>query len=323
MSNPNTFVLQEVIDELVNTDKSLVSALMKLKYFALLIKNDNLLSYANAELDGYKRGDNDVPDYRRAPAKLLIDMQAGYNTHRDLVLPADLADPKLGRLVQEYYFLDGIGVIETQINKYKAGEVEYLGSQLQMGALHYLQEGAQKLYRFDIRASVIAARVVTNPAHLVTVGDTVRSRLLAFAMETGEKFGFDIEIASFRKNAAANNNIINYYMSTEIKNTGDGVVINTGDKASVTSTITIHKGDFQKLSELLRQQGIDQDDIQELKTIVDAEQPDTEKKILGPKANNWILGIMGKVLNGVGKISTAITANLIASYLKGYYGMHS
>ncbi len=44
MSTPNTFVLQEVIDELVNTDKSLVSALMKLKYFALLIKNDNLLN---------------------------------------------------------------------------------------------------------------------------------------------------------------------------------------------------------------------------------------------------------------------------------------
>jgi hypothetical protein len=323
MGTPNTFVLQEVIDELVNSDKSLVSVLMKLKYFALLIKNDNLLNYANAEIDGYKSGDKEIPNYRRAPAKLLVDMQAGYNTHRDLVLPAELADPKLGQLVREYYFLDGIGVIETQIAKYKAGEVEYIGSQMQMGMLHYLQQGAQKLYKFDIRASVIAARVVTNPAHVVTVGDTVRSRLLAFAMETGEKFGYNIEIESFRKNSAENNNIINYYMSTEIKNSGDGVVINTGDNASVTATVTIHEGNFQELSQLLHRQGIDQEDIHELKSIVETEHPNTEKKILGPKANNWILGIMGKVLNGVGKISTAITANLIASYIKGYYGMDS
>jgi AbiTii len=322
MSSLNTFVLQEVIDELVNTDKSLVSALMKLKYLAMLIKNETLLSYTNAELDGYKRGDKELPDYRRAPAKLLVDMQAGYNTHRNLVLPADLADPKLGKLVEEYYFLDGIGVIETQITKYKAGDVESIGSELQMGVLHYLQAGAQKLYRSDIRMTVVAARVVTNPVHLVTIGDTVRARLLTFAMETGEKFGFDIEIDSFRQNAIENNNTINYYMN-EIKNSGDGVVINTGDYATVTATITITKGDFQKLNDVLRKEGIDQADIDELKKIVEIEQPDEEKKILGPKANNWILGIMSKVLNGVGKISTAITANLIAAYIKGYYGMHS
>jgi hypothetical protein len=113
------------------------------------------------------------------------------------------------------------------------------------------------------------------------------------------------------------------YNSTEIKNTGDGVVINTGDRASETSTITINKGDFQKLNDLLSQQGIEQEDINELKTIVETEQPDTDKKNLGPRANNWILSIMGKVLNGFGKISTAITANLIAAYIKGYYGMQS
>jgi len=323
MSSPNTFVLQEVIDELVNIEKSLVSSLMKLKYFAMLIKNDKLLNYTNAELDGYKHGSNELPDYRQAPAKLLVDMQAGSHIHRNLVLPADLVDPKLARLVEKYYFLDGIGAIETQINQYKAGKIESLGSELQMGALHYLQDGAQKLYKSDIRTAVVAARVVTNPLHLVTIGDTVRARLLAFTMETGDKFGYDIEIISFRKNAVENNNIINNYMSTEIKNTGDGNVINTGDHSSLTSTITITKGDFQKLNDALRQQGIEQGDIDELKTIVQAETPDTDKKVLGPNANNWILGIMGKVLNGVGKISTAITANLIAAYIKGYYGMHS
>ena len=44
-----TFPLQEVIDDLVNTDKSLTSALMKLNYFGRLIKNDELIHYTNNE----------------------------------------------------------------------------------------------------------------------------------------------------------------------------------------------------------------------------------------------------------------------------------
>ena len=46
-----TFLLQEVIDDLVNTEKSLSSPLMKLNYFGRLVKNQELIDYTQNELN--------------------------------------------------------------------------------------------------------------------------------------------------------------------------------------------------------------------------------------------------------------------------------
>ena len=80
-----TFLLQEVIDDLVNTDKSLSAALIKLNYFGRLIKNQELIDYTQNELNGYKNSKESVPDYRKAIGTLYIDMQAYYNRHSVLV----------------------------------------------------------------------------------------------------------------------------------------------------------------------------------------------------------------------------------------------
>ncbi len=49
-----TFLLQEVIDDLVNVDRSLSSALIRLNYFGKLIKNDELINYTQKNLDRIK-----------------------------------------------------------------------------------------------------------------------------------------------------------------------------------------------------------------------------------------------------------------------------
>ena len=70
-----TFLLQEVIDDLVNTDKSLSAPLMKLNYFGKLVKNQELVEYTTSELNGYKEQEENVPPYRRTIGALCIDMQ--------------------------------------------------------------------------------------------------------------------------------------------------------------------------------------------------------------------------------------------------------
>lgn len=110
-------------------------------------------------------------------------------------------------------------------------------------------------------------------------------------------------------------------MSTTVNNNGDGNLINTGDHNKIDNKVQINKGDLTKLQDELREHGIDEGDIHEITTIISQEQPDLENGRLGPKANNWISGILNKSLNGVGKIGTAVTANLLASLLKAYLGI--
>jgi hypothetical protein len=111
-------------------------------------------------------------------------------------------------------------------------------------------------------------------------------------------------------------------MKTEINTSGDGNIVSTGDNANIHATIKITKGDIKALQSHLETQGVDQEDIHEISEIVQNEQPDLENNRLGEKSNNWILKILGKSLNGIGKVATGISSNLLATFIKHYYGMH-
>jgi hypothetical protein len=109
-------------------------------------------------------------------------------------------------------------------------------------------------------------------------------------------------------------------MGTVINNVGDGNILNTGDNNTFNFKGIITKNDIEKLSSELQKQGIEKEDIEELTEIVQSENPN-ENNMLGERSTNWILKIIGKSLNGVGKIATGISANILATMIKGYYGI--
>jgi hypothetical protein len=126
--------------------------------------------------------------------------------------------------------------------------------------------------------------------------------------------------ALFNKDAKQNNQIINNYTKTEITNTGDGNVVNAGSGANITATINITKGDFNSLSKKLLEAGVEEQDVEELRTIVTEEKPDFEKNKPGPNANAWIGKMFTKILNGATKIATSAAGHLLADWIWYYYG---
>ena len=80
------FILEEIIADLVDSDKSLVGPLMKLQYFAKRTKNDELLQYVLAELNGYK-AKSDLPDYRKYACTISVDIRFGNQIHSDKEIP--------------------------------------------------------------------------------------------------------------------------------------------------------------------------------------------------------------------------------------------
>ena len=96
--------------------------------------------------------------------------------------------------------------------------------------------------------------------------------------------------------------------------------LNTGDNNTFDFKGVVTKGDIEKLNSELQKQGIEKEDIEELQEIVQNEQL-VEGNKLGENSTNWILKIIGKSLNGVGKIATGISSNILATMIKGYYGI--
>jgi hypothetical protein len=316
-----TFLLQEVIDDLVNTDKSLSAALIKLNYFGRLIKNQELIDYTQNELNGYKNNKESVPGYRKAIGRLYIDMQAYDNRHSG-VLPVSMIDEKYRFAFKYVYVTEGIAAIEKLARESESNDAGgQIVTTLPMEMLHVLQEPARALYKTDTRIDVVGARLAGNANIVVEIPNAIRTKLLDFVMSIAETFGHNIEIESFNKKGELNNQTIIHKMNTTINNSGDGNLINTGNENKIDSNVTLYKGDIARLQKELRDQGIDEADIEEISEIVVNEKPNEEKAILGEKSNGWISKVINKSLNGIGKIATGISSNLIAALIKQYYGM--
>ena len=317
-----TFVLQEVIDDLVNTDKSLSAPLMKLNYFGRLIKNQELIEYTQNEINGYKKNEREnIPSYRRTIGTLYIDMQTRAHRQSEQLPISMIAEP-FRSTFKYFYVTEGIAAIERLARETESDNSSgQLISPFPMEILHILQEPARKLYKSNFRVDVIGARLAGNPGLLVEIPNAIRTKLLEFVMSIAENFGYNIEIESFNKKADINNQTIIHEMNTTISNSGDGNVINTGNENQIENNVTLYKGDLKRLQNELRKHGIDETDIQEISEIVVAEKPNHDNLRLGEKSNSWISKIINKSLNGIGKIATGVSANLLATFVKHYYGM--
>lgn len=317
-----TFPLQEVIDDLVNTDKSLSSALMKLNYFGRLINNEELIYFTNNELNGYKGKEQEIPDYRKTIANLHIEMQA-YQTRHSGQLPISMLEEPYRSALQFISIREGISAVEKLAREAEKGESKgQITTALPMEMLHILQEPARKLYKTNVRLDVISATISGNSNIVTEIPNAIRTKLLEFVMTIAEEFDYNVEIESFNKQSETNNQIIIHQMSNIINNTGDGNIFNTGDKNQIENNVILYKGDTNRLQEELRKQGIEEEDIAEITEIVQSEEAISNEGRLGVRTNEWISKIINKSLNGIGKIATGISANILATLLKGYYGIN-
>lgn len=316
-----TFILQEVIDDLINSEKSLNSPLMKLNYFGRLINNQELITYTSNELNGYRGQENEIPKYRKSIPTLYIDMQA--DVLRDSrQLPILLLEEPYREDLKSFSVKDGIVAIEKLVREAENGNSEgQIVTNLPIEILHIFDEPARKIFKTNVKLDVIGARLAVNSSIVVGIPTAIRTILLEFVMSIAEKFGYDIEIESFNKQADTNNQLIIHQMNTTINNSGDGIVINTGDNNKIENKVSIYKDDTKRLQDEFRKQGIEEEDITDITDIVQNEKPNTENARLSEKANSWISKIINKSLNGIGKVASGISANLLATLIKEYYGM--
>lgn len=319
MATNFSFPIGEVLKELMDTSKSLAQPLFKLGQFARFTKNKELLEYVNNELNGYKSY-AEIPSYRKGRASIEITVQSMYGKE-NLSLPLELIEPTAQYAFKYVFMSDGIASIEHLTERTKSSNTPGSYMMVPMGMLHYLQKPAHKLYKTNYQFSVIAARLSTNPNKILEIPNAIRTKLLDFVNSIAEEFGYDIEIDTFNVAKEINNQTINNFMGTSITNSGDGNVINTGDHNQIGNSANISKGNKEQLQSELKKLGIEEEDIAEIVEIVSVEKPNREKGLLGPKANSWITDILGKSLNGIGKLASGISVELLASLLKQFVGL--
>lgn len=308
-------LISQIINNLIDDNCSLESALLKTKVLATRIGNENLLKWSNFELSGYEN-ELDLPEYRKniwnALKGNIISGNAfsGHWNLTDVEIPTLGIDRELEDNLRTTDFYENI----TSLDKLSQS-TETLGSPVRAEVLFVLQKNLRKMGNPE--ASIISCNKIIPQANLTAILSSVRNKLLDFMLILEKEFGTITEITDLKLKNKEITQIMNH---TIINTSGDGNSINTGNNSTISNSSTVTKNDIESLKTELRKQGVDEKDIIELAEIVQEENID-EKNNLGTKSRSWILKILDKSMQGIGKISTGVSANLLATIIKGYHGI--
>lgn len=305
-------LINDIINELIDTEKSISSPLLKTKVLASRLQNEVLLNWVSNELKGYDSSIN-LPDYRRYHGNITGTYINGNIQYNDQPVPTIGLKREFEESLRSMDFRQSISSLETLNGENKSGKLEHTFPAELTGLIqeNWRKMGNPYLQLVNCKKSIPANTVVEILAF-------VRNNLLDFMLKIDSEFGNITEIEELKTKKEEIATIMN---QTIINNSGDGNVVNTGEKAKISASINITKGSKEQLVKHLQDIGLSSTDTSELVEVIDTEEPNFENKTFGQKVNSWTQKMLGKALEGTWNVGIGAAGNLIAEAIKTYYGM--
>lgn len=304
-------LISDIINDLVDSDKSISSALLKTKVLATRIKNQELLAWVSSELSGFKTKKS-LPDYRTYTGSITGTYINGNMQYNDQPIPTAGLDLELEETLKSFDFYQSISGLENQQKENKSGTLEYTFPAEIIGLIQHNWRKMGNPYLQLVNAKkVISIHAVTE------IVSTVRNTLLDFMLKIDEEFGNLTEIEDL---IAKKEQIEQIMSQTIIHTTGHGNIINTGHLTGSENTVTVNEANKGELSEYLKNISLDQNSIDQILAVIDDENYDREKNKFGPKVNKWIMEQIVKTTEGTWSINMEEAIDLISKALRKYYG---
>ncbi|MDU4291470.1 abortive phage resistance protein [Mixta calida] len=294
MSSP-VLQLQELAE---NPSSDLTALLFKAKSIASKLNLPDLAEWVDHETNGYSR-DSDIPDYRigRGIIKVRGGLQTVYTPLELTGVPADIVD-----MITTFKLSQSVSSMQGK----EAGETCHLRLPPKKCEIIFGKgEGGTDACWFF--SSDICTNIIT----------TVRSKIHNWALELERKgiLGDGLRFSQVEKEVAPvtiNNNFHGVFNN-------NGVFANQAHDINQQNTITT--GDFSALSTKLKEHGIDDADISELKEVIDQSPQLQSKEQVETVFGGWLGKMIGKAYSGTVKIAGTAAPVLLTNYLCHHYGI--
>lgn len=300
-------LIDEII-EILSSDKGKLSdALIKTKVLLHKIGQKELVEWVNNELNGYPNREA-VPSYRILNAQVLVNasnMAYRVNSHP---IPLGHLDKSYRDSLETAKMDQSLAILE----KYVENNDGHLQSPIPMEANGLLGKGLANSYRIE------RAWCEIQIADVSQIIIQVRSRLLDFVLELNEKLPGDLneEQVKDRTDHFDAANLFNHTIF------GDNTTIVVGSSNTQSVTNSNIKGDFESLSNLLKDNGVQEEDIQSLETAIrnDQDEVNVQEKSYGPAVKGWLQTMLSKAVDTSWQIELGTASSLLATALNNFYG---
>ncbi len=301
MSKEN--LLEQIKNAIVNND-DLTSILLKCKLLAYEIKSQELLTWVNNELMGYRESNN-IPDYRCvrvSEIKATFINRLGVSINRDIPFGLNIPEPFASQLYCTYLSNSVAELIDYEI-KCKNDPKYNLKLNLH-GSFYAILEDCFESSD-GTKYSVQNAWQLFAGQSVYGVLTSIKSKLLEFVCKFGEIYKCDL--TSLENMETKTTQIINSTIYS--LNCGTGTINNSSSNSAIgnNATISINDSDKEKLREIWNQidrikSNIDED-AQELAEYMVELKKEIDGKISCPTTIRKTLRAIKSIVNKAGEVA--------------------
>ena len=284
------------------------AVLMKAKMIAFKLDLTDITEWIELELKGYPTIAS-APDYRRTQG-----IMKAWNPFNGWI-PVDFGDDiELSRAFTTITFTESVSSLKRALDP----NPKTLQMPVPYEMVAMLNPGRSGT---DMRWTFSAGAV----EHIFS---TIRNKILewALALEKNGVFGEGLIFNQHEKAEAANVTVTN---NNTINNHGNGVTM-IGDMENTNSVVggTVShvqqqniKGDFSALERMLKEHGVDDSDINELKGVIEQTPKPETKEEVEKGFGAWIGKMTGKAFTGAIKIAGAAAPAILTNAICQYFGI--
>lgn len=300
-------LLKDIQTATIDASSDLGTLLRKCKLLAAHLGNQQLENWLVWESNGYPEN-VPVPGYRVWPLQVKGNFSGPFGSGvRNAPIPTVLLPENVQESYNKYECRISIASIESLVEKNESGIIALDTSDLSLalGTNVFQNQNCLECWaEFGI-------------ARFVDVLNTVRDRVLDFSLAIWKEYPNAGETNSNAQEFPSEDKITQIFNTTVYG--GAANLVGTANDSSVA--FNIKSNDFESVRRVLQDNGVAEEDIEELKNALAADQPPQSPGQFGPKVSDWIASMIKKASEGTWGIGIAAGGNLLAQILSKFYGI--
>lgn len=300
-------LVDDIIELAVDDTARLPVILRKCLVVATKLKNDRLKNWVLGELNGFD-DKKALPQYRimQISAKGLF--LGGFGSEiRNQPLPAGILDEKHRWWATTAYHMQGIASYEQLIKHPSKGDiqVEWPADLVARYQGNFMQHMALNRAWQDIPLS-----------SLIDLVDTVRNRLLQFALELQDEIG-DAE-TPLEKIAPEE---VEKAVTTIIYGGNNVIAGSIAGGVQQAGELNVIQGDFISLTRVLETIGVQADEIGTLEAAIAEDKLDGDEKGIGARTSGWLSEALTSVGKGSAQVAGDVAKATLNKAVMMYFGL--
>ena len=300
-------LLEDIQSATIDASSDLGTLLRKCKILAIRLGNQQLENWIAWESNGYPANVS-VPEYRVWPLQVKGHFSGPFSSSiNNLPISTAFLPENVQESYNKFEYRRSIASIESLLENNESGLVAVDTGDLALAL------GTRVVQNY----SCLHCWAEFGAVNLVELLNTVRDRVLDFSLAVWKEYPNAGETNSNASESPSSDKVTQIFNTTVYG--GSANLVGTANDSSVTFNIKSH--DFKSVCHVLRNNGVGEEDINELKEALDEDQLPESPGRFGPKVSSWIARMVKKASEGAWGIGIAAAGKLLAEILSKFYGI--